>query len=301
MIEIEKNLKNLGAIIESTRISLNLSQSELAEGICSQSQISKIESGQISPYIHTVVKLSKKLGIDPKYFLNYIYKDQYEFVAHSKESIRKAISNKDYDEVKRLVNLYEKHKEFQDLEEKQFISWHKGIISYYFNKDFYGSLKILTNALSMKHALQSTEQDIQILNSIAIIYSEEGQLLKAQDKFKEAIKIYDKSLFIIDPHIYIRICYNLSKVLYNLKEYQDGLSFCNRGIEMCKERQSNYMFGELLFQKGTILIGIMNKHEGIKYLQYAGTIFELLEREDYLSIVKRKIDKLNNNPSEVNY
>ncbi|MCM3670942.1 helix-turn-helix domain-containing protein [Mesobacillus maritimus] len=290
---LEKNLKHLGDTIHSIRVRLNISQKELAEGICSQSQISKIEAGQISPYVDTLVKISKKLGICPAYFLNIVYKDQYHFITSSKKSIRKAISAKDYREVKRLVDKYEKHPSFQDIEEKQFLKWHKGIAVYYLDQKFHESVKILREASSMKDSIQHTEQDIQILNSLAIIYSEEEQWVDAKSKFEEAIEVFNKSIFIDDITISIRLSYNLSKLLYSINEYNDGLFYCNKGLEQCKKHHSSYLFGELLYQKGITLSEIGNKREGIKHLKYAFNAFELLEKDDYLEITNQKINELN--------
>ena len=45
----------------------NMSQSELCHGICSQSQISKIEKGIIYPSSILLYQLSERLGIDPNY------------------------------------------------------------------------------------------------------------------------------------------------------------------------------------------------------------------------------------------
>ncbi|EEL62040.1 Transcriptional regulator, Xre [Bacillus cereus F65185] len=44
-----------------------MSQSELCHGICSQSQISKIEKGIIYPSSILLYQLSERLGIDPNY------------------------------------------------------------------------------------------------------------------------------------------------------------------------------------------------------------------------------------------
>lgn len=290
---MEKNLKHLGDTIHSIRVKLNISQKELADGICSQSQISKIESGQISPYVDTLVKISKKLGISPSYFLNIVYKYQYHFISTSKDLVRKAISSKDYKEVKRMVNRFEKHPSFQDIEEKQFLKWHKGIAIYYLDNDFKQSVQILLDSSSMKDSIQHTEQDIQILNSLAIIYSEEEQWERAKCMFEEAIKVFHKSIFIKDITIYIRLCYNLGKLLYSMKQYNDAVNFCNKGLEQCKNHKSSYLHGELLYQKGLTLIEMNNKEEGIKHLKYAFTIFELLGKDSYLEIINEKIEKHN--------
>ena len=57
---------NLGIIIKELR-KKNMSQSELCHGICSQSQISKIEKGIIYPSSILLYQLSERLGIDPNY------------------------------------------------------------------------------------------------------------------------------------------------------------------------------------------------------------------------------------------
>ena len=57
---------NLGIIIKELRKE-NMSQSELCHGICSQSQISKIEKGIIYPSSILLYQLSERLGIDPNY------------------------------------------------------------------------------------------------------------------------------------------------------------------------------------------------------------------------------------------
>ena len=55
---------DLGITIKELRIK-NISQSELCYGICSQSQISKIEKGMIYPSSILLYQLSERLGIDP--------------------------------------------------------------------------------------------------------------------------------------------------------------------------------------------------------------------------------------------
>ncbi|WP_409295864.1 helix-turn-helix domain-containing protein [Peribacillus sp. SCS-26] len=289
---IEDNLSNLGESIYNIRVKLNISQKELADGICSQSQISKIESGMISPYVHTLIKISKKLGINPAFFLNQIYKDQFEFVDHSKKLVREAIHHKEYKEVKRLLKSLDRHPSFKDIEEKQFIMWHQGIITYYLDKDFHKSIDLLSNASKMKESFRHSEQDIQVLNSLAIIYSEEKQVEKAKENFELALKTYKNSLLVTDTSIYIRICYNSSKFLFSLNKYSDALTYCDRGIEHCKQFHSTFLLGELLYQKGSTLIKLNDKENGIKFLEQACVLFQVLDRSDYLNIVQAELDEI---------
>lgn len=289
---VENNLKNLGETINSIRMKLDINQKQLAEGICSQSQISKIESGEISPYIHTLIKISKKLGINPSYFINQVYKDQFEFIAHSKELVREAIRKKDYKEVKRLIGKFEKHKCFQEIEEVQFLEWHKGIVTYYLDQNFTRSIEILEDTFQLKDSIQHTEQDIQILNSLAIIYSEEQQWENAKHTFIEAIEVYKKSIFITDTSILVRLYYNLGKLLYEAEEYKESLVYCDKGIAHCKQYHSNYLFGELLYQKGMNLLKLDGQSAGQVFLEESLFLFKLLDKEQNYEFVKEKIASL---------
>ncbi len=58
---------DLGITIKELRMKKNISQSELCHGICSQSQISKIEKGMIYPSSVLLYQLSERLGIDPNH------------------------------------------------------------------------------------------------------------------------------------------------------------------------------------------------------------------------------------------
>src|SRR5699024_8902766 len=130
---------------------------------------------------------------------------------------------------------------------------------------------------------------IQILNSLAIIFSEVEQWENAKSKFEKAIEVFKKSISIDDITIYIRLCYNLSKLLYNMNSYIDSLTYCNKGLRQGKKYKTSYLLGELLYQKGITLIKMENKIEGIKYLRFAYTIFDIFKKDNYLKIAYQKI------------
>lgn len=285
----EFNFKSLGETIRSIRVKLEITQKELADGICSQSQISKIEKGEISPYIDTLLKIALKLGINPNYFINIIKKEQYEFITNSKNKVREYTKKKDYLEVKRLVTILEKHQAFKNLEEKQFICWHKGIYLYYLEKDSSKALEKLEEALNLKNSIQATDQDIQIMNSIGIILGEENQWEQAKMAFFHAVQIFKDSLSPMDITILVKLYYNLSKVFYKLQQSKEALEITNKGIELAIENESNYLLGELLYQKGLILADTGDISKGLDYLHQASSIFTIYKNEKYLNITQDKI------------
>jgi transcriptional regulator with XRE-family HTH domain len=285
----EFNFKNLGESIHSIRVKLGISQKDLASGICTQSQISKIETGEISPYIHTLVKIAERLGINTSHFINQISKEHYEFVSQSKNFVREHIKKKDYKEVRRLINKLEKHPSFQNIEERQFIHWHRGVCIYYLENDSTRAIDVLKEALDMKDSIQATEQDIQIINSIGIIHGEKEKWEEAKNSFLRAQEIYSKALYLLDFTIMIRIYYNLSKIYYKLNNNHEALNVANKGINLALEKESSYLLGELLYQKGFIYAERGDVSQGIVHLQKAGTIFALYEKESYIQMVQDKL------------
>ncbi|MGE7604395.1 helix-turn-helix domain-containing protein [Peribacillus sp. NPDC097675] len=284
------NFKNLGAAIYELRLKLNISQSELAKGICSQSQISKIEKGVISPYIDTLMNISKKLGVDQYYFINLISKEHYEFIKDFKSSVRSMIKKKDYKEVRRLVNKYKKHPVMQNIEEQQFIKWHLGICAYYLENDFNKSIQLLTETLEMDHTIHATEQNLHILNSIAVIYSEIEIWEQSKKYYSKAWEVFHTSIYPMNIQILIKLCYNLGKTLYKLALYDEALVKIRKGIHSTKEAETNYLFGELFYQEGLVLIKLnMYEKASISFNQ-AASVFSLVDKESFLKVAN---DKLN--------
>ena len=60
----------LASRFRSRRLELKLSQSELAEGICKQGQISRIEKGKYNPGSDILYKLAQKLNVPMEYFFD---------------------------------------------------------------------------------------------------------------------------------------------------------------------------------------------------------------------------------------
>ncbi|MDE0583542.1 helix-turn-helix domain-containing protein [Planococcus sp. A6] len=57
---------NIGSVIKYYRLKHNLTQSQLADGICSVSHLSKIESNTYTPHEETYEALLSKMGVQLK-------------------------------------------------------------------------------------------------------------------------------------------------------------------------------------------------------------------------------------------
>lgn len=295
-------LKNLGSAIKTLREELNIKQSELAQGICHQSQISKIENGSISPYVHTLALISRRLGVSPLYFLNQLLKKEYSFVFFVRNEIRNATIEKDYNKVRSLLNKHKNSQFLGDLEEKQFLIWHYGIVTFYLDKNYSNALILLHESLDLKKVIQHSNQDFHILNSIGVIYSEIQDWENAIKTFHRAIKV-SSNYKEIEVTTLSKIYYNLSKAYLGNQDYYNALLYCSRGITNNIEGNSTFLLGELFYQRAYLVMEYCkfkkidnaknwswNSFSVLDDFTTAHCLFSVLEKKAFKLKAKEKID-----------
>lgn len=107
----------LGEKLRLRRKELKLSQKTLAEGICEQSQISKIERGSFMPSAELLFKLSKRLEVPLDYFFN----EQIEVksnLSHFKQLSLKLLEDRNYDDLEYIYQLEVEKRVFYPLKTK---------------------------------------------------------------------------------------------------------------------------------------------------------------------------------------
>ncbi|WP_242144684.1 MULTISPECIES: helix-turn-helix domain-containing protein [unclassified Bacillus cereus group] len=285
--------ENLGLLIRDLRQKVGVSQKELCKGICSQAEISKIENGRILPSIYTLIMISYRLGLEPNYFFNQITKKHYDFIYNVKSEIRKCIHKKDYKAVYKIIKKYKSHSAFQSLEEKQFFLWHTGIIEYYLFDDLEKSITSLEGSLKIKQSFKHSIQDINILNSLAVIKSESGNYTEAINTLKIAFKHYYGLNCNSDPKIYSKLCYNISKPFIIQNNDDVALKYCNLGIENCLDNHTSFLLGELYYQKGFIYSKKKEVKQALDFYSKALNLFEIVNKQEFANLTKIKITEIN--------
>ncbi len=96
--------------LKNLELKKNISQSELCHGICSQSQISKIEKGMIYPSSILLYQLSERLGIDPNNIFALTQNKRLKYVENVKYVIKDCLKQKQYKELYEIVKKREKLK-----------------------------------------------------------------------------------------------------------------------------------------------------------------------------------------------
>ena len=283
MIDIvAKNLKEI-------RKKRGLTQPDLAEGICTQAMVSNFEKGGSTPTGITLFEFAKKLNVDINYFFNNSIeiKPENEEV---KKLIRRFILHRDYESINYIVRNELEKKTFKNLEDRQFLIWHRGICEYYLEKNSVKSLETLNMALNMTHP-KIEEQELSIMNSIAIIYFEKKAYQDSLAWYKKIQKTCETGIK-VDSLIQIKILFGFSRTLTYLEDYTEALDNCLKAIEKCIKEETLYLLGELLFQAGRISIFLEKFIDAERYLNKAEALFELEKNDDFIKIIQKQRLKL---------
>nr|WP_255639860.1 helix-turn-helix domain-containing protein [Pseudalkalibacillus hwajinpoensis] len=278
----------LGYALRELRLYLGLSQSDLSEGICTQALISQIENNDVSPSAELLYQLASRLGVDINYFFHMKETPRLDYVNEVIRQVRKHIKRREYREVAEILEAEEANPLFRTVKNKQFYLWHKAICTYYLERDPHSALQLLDEALRLTTTTSKnySEREIELLISMAILYSEEKDWERALPLFHKALYHVRFFPIINDETIEIRLYYNYSKALSTCRNYEKALSIAREGFLLCREKQRLYLFGELSYQCGKLHYLLGKQELAYEYLATASTIFEL----DQNQVFKEHVD-----------
>ncbi|HDR4901843.1 TPA: helix-turn-helix domain-containing protein [Bacillus cereus] len=281
---------DLGITIKELRIKKNISQSELCHGICSQSQISKIEKGVIYPSSILLYQLSERLGIDPNNIFALTQNKKLKYIENVKCVMKDCIRQHQYKELYEIVTKEKNLNNFRMKEDKQFLIWHEAIAIYRVNNSIKTALTLLNNALkiTVTNIDFLTEREIDIMQTMAIFHAENKEYKESINILKRCLNNFDRLDFPRDKEIKLKIIYNLAKCLNYTYQYEEAKKYIDKGIKLAINLNTLYLLGELYYEKGSNLLKLeqSNKEEVADNMKTALFIFELTNNEKKLQIIK---------------
>ncbi|KAA0746402.1 helix-turn-helix domain-containing protein [Bacillus sp. AY3-1] len=283
---------DLGITIKELRMKKNISQSELCHGICSQSQISKIEKGMIYPSSILLYQLSERLGIDPNNIFALTQNKKLKYVENVKYVMRDCTKQKQYNELYEIVKQEKNENNFQLKEDKQFLIWHEAIAIFHVNKSIKTALNLLNSALKLTVTNVDflSEREIDIMQSMAIFHWANKEYEKSITILRRCLANFNKLDFPRDKEIKLKIIFNLAKILGLANQHEEAIKYNDMGIKLAINLNTLYLLGELYYGKSWNLLKLeqYNEEDVADNMKKALFIFELTEKENLIKMVKEK-------------
>jgi transcriptional regulator with XRE-family HTH domain len=285
----------IGKKIKELRKIVGLTQGELAEEICTQALVSRIEKGDIYPSAAALYQISKKLGVDVNYFFEIGTTPRLDYIKEVEGQLRKLRTRLMYEDIIEIVKLEEKNPLFKNSPVNlQLLYWHKGIYINEIEKDRERALEQMKAALLLTYDPKKVMSEREMSISISM-----GIIEFSRERYDEAMKVYNKvrqgltlTDHLHDKAIKTRVLYNTARVLTRQGEYDKSIKYCEEALRWIIEVEHLYGFAQLNYHIGYNLELQGQLHEAVSYFDKAALLCEIQNNHKLASFIINKREEL---------
>ena len=293
---------DISSFLKRVRMQRGFSQTQLAKdsGV-SRATIIRIEKGERTPTYETLRTLLEKLGVDPVELSNHFMSNEEVEIYDLLNRLDGHVKDEQLKEANEFVLQLEKNVTFMEKSlNRQLVLFTKARICSKAGKEAQETLGLLYEAIAINIPNYTDEmipeyflssRDLWIINLMASTHFRSKNLEKAIAIMTALKENFDE--ICIDENLkgkhYPSIMYNLSKYLGLSGRYDEAITFCDIGIDVC--RQTNYLsrLPELTYNKAYCLYHLGQKAESEKIFRETYYTFKLYGRDDKAAHVKSHV------------
>ncbi len=265
----------LASRLKERRKALKMSQKELAEGICKQGQISRIENGEYTPGSELLYALSRKLRVSMDYFFDEQVQDEKNELENFRLVAENFISQRDYSSLKYLYNLESKSSSHLSLSDKMYLEWIQTLVLFYCDNNKLEAVSKLEKLIKEKNI--SEINYLRFSNTLFNFYYDIDDL----NQFNEIRDNLEKRVNNLIIHtieeleLSIKFNYNISRYLWLQNNVEDALNKISETIRICKRYRSNYLLADLYLLLGNASASFGNIDEVRDYYTKAKFLYNI--------------------------
>lgn len=276
----------LGSIIYNKRREMNLTQIELANDICTQNTISKIEKHNIAPTVNILIKICLKLNLS----LNDVFSDFADKNSDKGESILDKIEKDalmgELTDIDNKLSALQGKLNNNDMKQYELIT---GVIDYQKN-NIDNSLFTLDKVLQLT---KSADNDVYTLLAYlfkGLGYLSQNHVDRAQYYFQMISDALNESTDIQNANELevLFVCKTLANSYNAMKLYEKAYQFSRCGLNYAQEKHISYFLDELNYDAATAVKNSDNSSEEYEdYLNLAYYLAKANHNESLLATINR--------------
>ncbi|MBS4190139.1 helix-turn-helix transcriptional regulator [Bacillus sp. FJAT-49705] len=285
-----------GEMLQSFRQFKNLTVKELAEGICTEEELISFEKERSYPTLDVLFKIAIKLEVELTHFLDIASKSTVSYPNAVIQIIEKYKRERNYEAINTIVQQEQRNPLFNQKPLKQYLMWHEGICCHHLDKNSDKAFDILSKAIALTNPrrVSLSEREIEILTSIGLIFYETQNYRSAITIFMEALSNIENLPSILNMKGKLRILFGLSQALTDIGEYEESLTYCHKGLNLCINEELLYLLNEFHYQIGENYVKMGEIEKGKEYLEECLHLLKLERKTKIFNIIEEEIDKLLN-------
>ena len=265
----------LATRLKNRRKELKMSQRELAEGICKQGQISRLENGEFTPGADFLYALSKKLKVSIDYFFNEQIVEEIDELSEFKKLAQTFITNRNYESLKYIYELESVKVHHLSLVNKFYMEWIKSLIDFYFYGQKEEAVARLEKVLSQLSVTDLTY--LQVANTLFNFYYDIEDLESFNDiREKLEYQVNQLKLNTIEElNLSIKFNYNVCRYLWLQNNTEEAITKITDTINQCKTYRTTYLLADLYLLIGNVSKNFSSKIAVKEYFETAYFLYKL--------------------------
>lgn len=276
---MEKNYYlEIGKILKELRQKNNMTKTQLADGICSISYITRIEKGERCPTSIILRQITNKLGISCEYLFRAIESPTAIEVDQLINQIFHYYERQEPYNIYKLIIENEEKLEILSIYDRQIIETFKCLCTSYIDKDFEKALLDMGSILKRTYIKGTTPNEIEFFQ--LFFY---GIFLNRTGQFKEAInhlnnlQIYINSITFFHSYAIVADFYAyLAKLHLSICKLDDCNFFIEKAIIHCKKYNVHAILRRLYCLKGEMYAKLNRDKESKLWYHKAITLNQLI-------------------------
>lgn len=271
-----------GQLIKELREKKCLTKSQLAEGICSPSYITRIENGERCPTSVILNQIANKLGVSNEQLFRTIESPMSLQVKELLNKLDYYIERRNYSNIYKVISIEERRLKISSILDLQIIDSLKCLSKTILNKNYKRGIFEIKNILNYtyKEGCEPTDIEWSIMGTYGLFILLDGKIEEAYSylmeihKYLNNINIFHNRCII--PTFYV----HLVTACIDTFRYDEATSYIDYAINYCKNNNVLPPLREFYFLKGELFYRL-KKEDNFKVWYKKALIFhDLIKTSD---------------------
>ena len=255
-----------GDVLKQIRRKRGLSQTALAEGICTQATISLMEKQNRLPKMDILTAICERLNIQP----DRIVENEVSGVNDTFNQIIDALTDQEYDLAKQLISKISIKSLNSDFDKQRYY-YLLGMVQ--ISQDQIDDAIFNFELVLTQFATTSANIYLAMTTAgMALAYLKRDDHERAVRLTDRAVKLIDNKKLIGSLHQWASINRQIAELYWPLGEPEKALASAQRGIQLCRDRDSLFILDQLYLYVGRAYIAMGEKEKAKQALEVAKSL-----------------------------
>lgn len=255
-----------GDVLKQIRRKRGLSQTALAEGICTQATISLMEKQNRLPKMDILTAICERLNIQP----DRIVENEVSGVNDTFNQIIDALTDQEYYLAKQLISKISIKSLNSDFDKQRYY-YLLGMVQ--ISQDQIDDAIFNFELVLTQFATTSANIYLAMTTAgMALAYLKRDDHERAVRLTDRAVKLIDNKKLIGSLHQWASINCQIAELYWRLGEPEKALASAQRGIQLCRDRDSLFILDQLYLYVGRAYIAMGEKEKAKQALEVAKSL-----------------------------